>query len=138
MTSVKTLIKEYNCRKGLCCYCEYDRLDGGRCGECKNKEWFVDKVDLRSYIADRVADEAKKVFIESDNGIHLKTKMEIRESVYEDFSHYVDSQKEKFDKLLDEYCVLYNAAKSDYEDAMKSYIAVQVHAALKELYGELT
>lgn len=136
MTSIKNLIKEYNNRKGLCSHCEYNNLDGGRCYNCKNGNWFVDVCSLKEYVGDRIAVETRKAFLDSENGIRLKTRMEIREGLYRDFSNYVNAQKATLDKLLEEYREAYSAAKSDYEDAMKSYMVTQVHKALEELDGE--
>lgn len=135
MISVKNLIKEYNNRKGLCSHCEYNNLDGGRCYNCKNGNWFVDVSSLKEYIGDRIAEDTRKDFLDSESGIRLKTVMEIREGLYRDFSNYVNAQKATLDKLLKEYCEAYNAAKSNFEDAMKACMVIQVHKALEELDG---
>lgn len=136
MISVKNLIKEYNNRKGLCSHCEYGPMNFDEiCCHCKNGCFFVDVCSLKEYAGDRVASETRKALLESEDGIRLKARMEICEGVYRDFNNYVNAQKAMLDKLLDEYCDAYNAAKSDFEDAMKSCMVIQVHKALEELDG---
>ena len=137
MINVKNLIKEYNNRKGLCSHCEYGPTNFDEiCCRCKNGCFFVDVCSLKEYVGDRLVGETRKAFLDSENGIRLKTRMDIREGLYRDFSNYVNAQKATLDKLLNEYCEAYNAAKSDFEDAMESCIVIQVHKALEELDGE--
>ena len=136
MIDVKDLIKEYKHRKGLCSNCEYDNIKDCRCYKCKNGNLFVDTISLKEYVGDRIAEEAAKEFLESEGGIMLKTIMEVRERNYRNFIDHVNSQKEKLDKSLDEYREAYNAAKSDFENTMKSCMSIQVYKALEELDGE--
>ena len=97
---------------------------------------FVDTISLKEYVGDRIAEETAKEFLESEGGIMLKTIMEVRERNYRNFIDHVNSQKEKLDKSLDEYREAYNAAKSDFENTMKTCMAIQVYKALEELDGE--
>ena len=136
MIDVKDLIKEYKHRKGLCSHCEYNNIEGCRCYKCKNGNLFVDTISLKEYVGDRVAEETAKEFLESEGGIMLKTIMEVRERNYRNFIDHVNSQKEKLDNSLQIYREAYNAAKSDFENAMKTCMAIQVYKALEELDGE--
>lgn len=136
MISVKDLIKEYNSRKGLCSHCEYNNIKSCRCYKCKNGNLFVDVIPLKDYVGDRIAEETAKDFIESEDGAMLKTIMEVRERNYRNFIDHVNSQKEKLDDSLETYREAYNAAKSDFENTMKTCIAIQVYKALEELDGE--
>ena len=136
MISVKDLIKEYNRHKGLCGNCEYNNVEGCRCYKCKNGNLFADVISLKEYVGDRIAEETAKDFLESDSGIMLKTIMEVRERNYRNFIDHVNSQKEKLDASLEIYREAYNAAKSGFENAMKSCMAIQVYKALEELDGE--
>ena len=136
MISVKDLIKEYNRHKGLCSHCEYNSVEGCRCYKCKNGNLFADVISLKEYVSDRIAEETAKDFLESDSGIMLKTIMEVRERNYRNFIDHVNSQKEKLDNSLEIYREAYNAAKSGFENAMKSCMAIQVYKALEELDGE--
>lgn len=137
MISVKDLIKEYNSRRCLCSHCEYNNIEESRrCYKCKNGNLFVDVISLKDYVGDRIAEETAKDFIESECGIMLKTIMEVRERNYRNFVDHVNSQKEKLDSSLEIYREAYNAAKSDFDNAMKSCMAIQVYKALEELDGE--
>lgn len=136
MISVKDLIKEYYTRKGLCSQCEYNNIECCRCYKCKNGNLFVDVISLKEYIGDRVAGETRKDFLESEGGLMLKTIMEVRERNYKNFIDHVNSQKEKLDNSLEIYREAYNAAKSDFENTMKSCMAIQVYKALEELDGD--
>ena len=136
MIDVKDLIKEYKHRKGLCSNCEYNNIKDCRCYKCKSGNLFVDTISLKEYVGDRIAEESAKDFLESDSGLTLKTIMEVRERNYKNFIDHVNSQKEKLDKSLDEYREAYNAAKSDFENTMKSFMSIQVYKALEELDGE--
>ena len=136
MISVKDLIKEYKHRKGLCSHCEYNNIEGCRCYKCKNGNLFVDVISLKEYVGDRIAEETAKEFLESEGGIMLKTIMEVRERNYKNFIDHVNSQKEKLDSSLEIYREAHNAAKSDFENAMKTCMAIQVYKALEELDGE--
>ena len=136
MISVKDLIKEYSSCKGLCSHCEYNNVECCMCYRCKNGNSFVDVISLREYIGDRIAEETAKEFLESDSGLMLKTIMEVRERNYRNFIDHVNSEKEKLDNSLELYREAYNAAKSDFENTMKSCMAIQVYKALEELDGE--
>lgn len=137
MISVKDLIKEYSRCKRLCSHCEYNNIEEScRCYKCKNGNLFVDVISLKEYIGDRIAEETAKEFLESECGIMLKTIMEVRERNYRHFIDHVNSEKEKLDASLDVYREAYNAAKSDFDNTMKSCMAIQVYKALEELDGE--
>ena len=136
MIDVKDLIKEYKHRKGLCSNCEYNNIKDCRCYKCKNGNLFVDTISLKEYVGDRIAEETAKDFLESKGGIMLKTIMEVRERNYKNFIDHVNSQKEKLDNSLQIYREAYNAAKSDFENTMKSCMSIQVYKALEELDGE--
>ena len=136
MISVKDLIKEYHSRRCLCSHCEYNNIKSCRCYKCKNGNIFVDTISLKEYVGDRIAEETAKEFLQSECGIMLKTIMEVRERNYRNFVDHVNSQKEKLDSSLEIYREAYNAAKSDFDNAMKSCMAIQVYKALEELDGE--
>lgn len=102
----------------------------------KNGNLFVDVISLKEYVGDRIAEETAKEFLESERGIMLKTIMEVRERNYRHFIDHVNSEKEKPDASLDVYHEAYNAAKSDFDNTMKSCMAIQVYKALEELDGE--
>lgn len=136
MISVKDLIKEYSSCKGLCSHCEYNNVECCMCYRCKNGNSFVDVISLREYVGDRIAEETAKEFLESDSGLMLKTIMEVRERNYRNFIDHVNSEKEKLDNSLELYREAYNTAKSDFENTMKSCMAIQVYKALEELDGE--
>ena len=136
MISVKDLIKEYNSRRGLCSHCEYNNIKSCRCYKCKNGNLFVDVILLKDYVGDRISEETAKDFLESEGGLMLKTIMEVRERNYRNFIDHVNLQKEKLDNSLEIYREAYNAAKSGFENTMKSCMAIQVYKALEELDGE--
>ena len=136
MISVKDLIKEYFSCKGLCSHCEYNNVECCMCYRCKNGNSFVDVISLREYVGDRIAEETAKEFLESYSGLMLKTIMEVRERNYRNFIDHVNSEKEKLDNSLELYREAYNAAKSDFENTMKSCMAIQVYKSLEELDGE--
>ena len=136
MIDVKNLIKEYKHRKGLCSHCEYNNIKDCRCYKCKNGNLFVDVISLKDYVGDRIAEETAKEFLQSEGGIMLKTIMEVRERNYRNFIDHVNSQKEKLDSSLEIYREAYNAAKSEFENTMKSCMSIQVYKALEELDRE--
>jgi peptide subunit release factor 1 (eRF1) len=78
----------------------------------------------------RVATNAEKEFSESDLAAKLSAKAELRKNVYEDFSRYVDSQKEFLDKMLDEYSQSYNEAKHILDKHRRSFVLTKVESVL--------
>jgi hypothetical protein len=127
---VQKLIEEYNARKGDCLCCIGTDCKHAMCGQCTKESCFKDKLDLKSFIIMRVATDAEKEFSESDLAAKLSAKAELRKNVYEDFSRYVDSQKEFLDKMLDEYSQSYHEAKHILDKHRRSFVLTKVESVL--------
>lgn len=127
---VQKLIEEYNARKGDCLCCIGTDCKHAMCGQCTKESCFKDKLDLKSFIIIRVATDAEKEFSKSELAAKLSAKADLRKSVYEDFSRYVDSQKEFLDKMLDEYSQSYNEAKHILDKHRRSFVLTKVESAL--------
>lgn len=92
-------LNEYKERHGKCEYCvHHNRLYRG-CVECYDDYYFKDKIDLMSYIKQRVNEDASKQFDNSDKG---KSLLEI---VVETSKPYIEA-KEKYDKAKNEFIEL--------------------------------
>lgn len=91
-------LNEYKERHGKCEYCiHHNRLYRG-CVECYDAN-FKDKIDLMSYIKQRVNEDASKQFDNSDEGRSLLA------IVNETSKPYMDA-KEKYDKAKKEFIEL--------------------------------
>lgn len=91
-------LNEYKERHGKCEYCiHHNRLYRG-CVECYDA-YFKDKLDLMSYIKQRVNEDASNQFDNSDEGKSLLA------IVNETYLPYMDA-KEKYDKAKSEFIEL--------------------------------
>lgn len=130
---VQKLIEEYDARKGDCLCCIGTECKHAMCGQCTKESCFKDKLDLKSFIIMRVATDAEKEFSESELAAKLSAKAELRKNVYEDFSRYVDSQKEFLDKMLDEYSQSYHEAKHTLDKHRRSFVLAKVESVLSAI-----
>jgi hypothetical protein len=133
MYDISKYIKEYKDRENNCEYCAYYHIQGGRCGLCSSYDWFVQEINLKQYIIKRVTEDSGKDFEESDEAIRLKTKADLRKSVYDDFNKYVEKQKEILDQELEDKRKEWSDLQSEYAYKVASYISDNIDKALSSL-----
>lgn len=134
MYDTSKYIKEYKDRNNKCKFCAYyPMIQGSRCYMCEDHDWFVHEISLKQYIIKRVTEDSEKEFKESDEAIRLKTKVDLRKNVYDDFNKYVEKQKEIFDKELEDKHAGWSSLNSEYNNKMAVYVKDSVSKALESL-----
>lgn len=133
MYDISKYIKEYKDRENKCKYCAYYNVQGGRCYTCKNHDWFVQEVNLKQYIIKRVTEDSAKEFTNSKEGIALKSKVDLRKNVYDDFNKYVEKQKEILDNELQDRYADWSNLNIDYNYKLAKYSSDNIDKALASL-----
>lgn len=133
MYDISKYIKEYKDRNNKYKFCAYYKVQGGRCYTCKNYNWFVQEVDLKQFIIRRVAEDSEKEFKKSDEAIQLNAKISLRKNVYDDFSKYVEKQKEILDKELEDKYDELSSLMREYNYKMAKFASDNIDKALSSL-----
>lgn len=133
MYDISKYIKEYKDRENKCKYCAYYNIQGGRCYTCKNYNWFVQEINLKQYVMKRVSEDSNKEFINSKEAIDLKTRVDLRKNVYDDFNKYAEKQKEFLDNELELKRKEWSDLESDYNYKLARYASDNIDKALASL-----
>lgn len=136
MINVKDFIDEYNSRRESCDYCAYNGIVGGRCNECKNKDWFVDNLDLKSYIIRQVKLKTRESFLRSEKGLELESLVKVCRNDYSNFEDYVKSQKEYLDNLLNDKRLKYRAVQYEFDMTLNKLIESELNNVIPEFNGD--
>lgn len=130
---ISKYIKEYKDRENKCEFCAYHNTQFGRCSVCKDHDWFAQTFTLKEYIINRVSEDSEKEFKESDEAVQLKSKIDLRKNVYNDFNKYAENQKEFLDKELEDRRAELFSLESDYNRKMERHIKDNISKAIKSL-----
>lgn len=133
MYDISKYIKEYKDRNNKCKFCAYHNVQGGRCYTCKSYNWFVQEIDLKQFVIRRVTEDSEKEFRESDEAIQLNAKIDLRKNVYDDFSKYVEKQKEILYKELEDKYDELSSLKNEYIYKGAKFISDNIDKALASL-----
>lgn len=133
MYDISKYIKEYKDRNNKCEFCAYDNVQGGRCYTCKNHNWFVQEINLKQYVIKRVSEDSNNEFINSKEAIDLKTKVDLRKDVYDDFYKYAERQKEILDQELEDKRKEWSSLQSEYAYKTARYISDNIDKAIESL-----
>lgn len=133
MYDISKYIKEYKDRNNKCEFCAYNNIQFGRCSICKDHDWFAQTFTLKEYVINRVSEDSEKEFKESNEATQLKSKIDLRKNVYNDFNKYAENQKEILDKELEDRRAELFSLESDYTRKMERYIKDNISKAIKSL-----
>lgn len=133
MYDISKYIKEYKDRNNKCEFCAYHNIQGGRCYMCKNHNWFVQEINLKQYLIKRVSEDSTHEFKASEKAIALEREIELRKNVYDDFTKYVEKQKEILDNELELKRKEWSELASDYALEMGRYSCNNIDRALESL-----
>jgi hypothetical protein len=134
MYDISKYIKEYKDRENNCKYCAYHHIQGGRCNQCEDHDWFIQDINLKQYIIKRVSEDSNEEFKNSKEAIDLKAKVDLRKNVYDDFNEYVEKQKEILDQELEDKRKEWSDLQSEYDYKMAWYVKDSIDRALYSLY----
>lgn len=130
---ISKYIKEYKDREDKCEFCAYHNIQGGRCNQCEDHDWFVQEIPLKQYVMKRVSEDSNKEFINSKEAVDLKEKVEFRKTAYDNFNKYVEKQKEILDQELEEKRKVWSDLQSEYAYKTAKYISDNIDKALISL-----
>lgn len=133
MYDIDKYIKEHKDRNNKCEFCAYNNVQGGRCYMCKNHNWFIQEINLKQYVIKRVSEDSNFEFLNSKEAIDLKAKVDLRKNVYDDFSEYVEKQKEILDQELKDKRKEWSDLQSEYAYKTALYISNNIDKALESL-----
>lgn len=133
MYNIDKYIKEYKDRNNKCEFCAYNNVQGGRCYMCEDHDWFVQEIPLKQYVIKRVSEDSNKEFINSKEAVDLKVKIDLRKSVYDDFSKYVEKQKEILDQELEDKRKEWSDLQSEYAYKTARFVSDNIDKALASL-----
>lgn len=133
MYDISKYIKEYKNRNNKCEFCAYHNVQGGRCYMCKNHNWFVQEINLKQYVIKRVSEDSTHEFKASEKAAALEREIELRKNVYDDFSEYVEKQKEILDQELEDKRAAWSSLQSEYAYKTAIYSSNNVDKALASL-----
>lgn len=136
MYDISKYIKEYKDRNNKCEFCAYHNVQGGRCYTCKNHNWFVQEINLKQYVIKRVSEDSNFEFKNSKEAIDLKSKIDLRKNVYDDFNEYVEKQKEILDQELEDKRTAWSSLQSEYAYKTARYVSDNIDKALESLNSD--
>ena len=83
-----------------------------------------------------MSEDSNFEFKNSKEAIDLKSKIDLRKNVYDDFNEYVEKQKEILDQELEDKRTAWSSLQSEYAYKTARYVSDNIDKALESLNSD--